>query len=123
MSAAIALHLIAAIPALLLGLIMLVLPKGTPRHKWTGRVWVLLIAVTSLSTIWIGEIDEGGGYSVIHLLSIWTLISVTLAIYFIRRGNRSAHRGFMVGTYLGLLGAAAGALAPGRIVSDFLFGG
>ena len=31
----------------------------------------------------------GGGYSVIHLLSIWTLISVTLAIYFIRRGNRS----------------------------------
>lgn len=123
MSPAIALHLSAAIPALLLGMLMLALPKGTPRHKWAGRVWVALIAITSFSTIWIGQIDDGGGYSLIHLLSIWTLISVSLGVYFIRRGNRRTHRGFMIGTYLGLLGAAAGALAPGRIAGTFMFGG
>jgi uncharacterized membrane protein len=29
------------------------------------------------------------------------------AIYFIRRGNVRAHRGFMVGTFAGLVGAGA----------------
>jgi len=122
MSFIVIVHLAGALPAMLMGLLILVMPKGTPRHKLAGRIWVALIAVTSISTIWISGINDGGGYSIIHLLSIWTLISVSLGIYFIRRGNRRAHRGFMIGTYLGLLGAAGGTLAPGRIISEFLFG-
>jgi uncharacterized membrane protein len=40
------------------------------------------------------------------------------AIHLIRRGNVRAHRGFMVGTVVGLLGAGAGALTPGRFLTQ-----
>jgi uncharacterized membrane protein len=65
--------------------------------------------------------SNGAGFSVIHLLSAWTLISLVCAIWFIRRGNVPAHKGFMVGTLLGLAGAGLGALAPGRFVAQLLF--
>jgi uncharacterized membrane protein len=46
------------------------------------------------------------------------------AIYFIRRGNVRAHRGFMVGTFAGLVGAGAFAmLTTGRGLNAMLFGG
>jgi uncharacterized membrane protein len=35
--------------------------------------------------------------------------------------QRRAHRGFMIGTFLGLAGAGLGALAPGRMLYAFLF--
>jgi uncharacterized membrane protein len=59
----------------------------------------------------------------IHLLSIWTLISLTLAVWFIRRGEVRAHKAFMVGTFLGLARAGLGAMAPGRALSRWLLGG
>ena len=67
------------------------------------------------------SIRDGAGFSVIHLLSAWTLVSLALAVHFIRRGNVRAHKGFMIGTFLGLAGAGLGALAPGRALYLFLF--
>ena len=55
------------------------------------------------------------------LLSAWTLIAMSAAIWHIRRGNVRAHKRFMIGTLLGLAGAGLGALAPGRFVSRLLF--
>jgi uncharacterized membrane protein len=46
----------------------------------------------------------------------------SLGVWFIRRGNVRAHKGFMVGTFIGLAGAGLGALAPGRFLSQFLVG-
>jgi uncharacterized membrane protein len=80
--------------------------KGTATHKLLGRVWVALMVAVALSSFWIFEIRRGAGPSLIHLLSVWTLISLALAVWFIRRGNVRAHRGFMVGSFVGL--AAAG---------------
>ncbi|HEX5613162.1 MAG TPA: hypothetical protein VFX67_10940, partial [Burkholderiales bacterium] len=60
------------------------------------------------------------GMSWIHALSAWTLISLACAVYFIRRGNVRAHKGFMVGTFLGLLGAGVAALAPGRLLLQWI---
>jgi uncharacterized membrane protein len=108
------LHLAAALLALVLGSVVLTLPKGTRRHKLLGRLWVGLMVLVAVSSFWIG-------FSWIHLLSIWTLISLACAIWFIRRGNVRAHRGFMIGTFLGLAGAGLGALAPGRMLYLFLF--
>jgi len=58
MSFIVIVHLAGALPAMLMGLLILVMPKGTPRHKLAGRIWVALIAVTSISTIWISGINE-----------------------------------------------------------------
>jgi uncharacterized membrane protein len=108
------LHLSAAVAALLLGATVLFLRKGTALHKALGRTWVVLMLVVAISSFWIFELRRGAGPSFIHLLSAWTLISLACAIYFIRRGNVRAHKGFMIGTFLGLAGAGLGALAPGR---------
>ncbi len=114
----IALHLGAALLALGLGLATLWLRKGTPLHKALGRTWAALMALAAVSSFWI---TRDGTFSWIHLLSAWVLVSLTCAIWHIRRGNVRAHQGFMVGTYLGLLGAGAGALAPGRALHFFFF--
>ena len=113
-------HLAAAILGLLIGAAVLARKKGTVSHKALGRVWVGLMLVVALSSFWILEIRDGAGFSVIHLLSAWTLVSLALAVYFIRRGNVRAHKGFMVGTFIGLAAAGLGALAPGRFLYQLL---
>ena len=114
------LHLTAALAALGIGSLVLARRKGTPSHKALGRVWLALMAGVALSSFWIFQIRDGAGPSFIHLLSAWTLISLACAIYFIRRGNVRAHKGFMIGTFLGLAGAGLGALAPGRALYRLL---
>ena len=109
-----ALHAGLAAAALCLGAAMLLRRKGTLSHKRLGRAWVTLMVAVALSSFWIFEIRRGEGPSPIHLLSGWTLISLALAVWFIRRGNVRAHRGFMIGTFIGLAAAGLGALAPGR---------
>jgi len=116
----IAVHLAAALPALALGGAQLARRKGTLPHKTLGWVWVALMALVALSSFWIFGFDRGAGFSVIHLLSVWTLISLACAIWFIRRGNVRAHKYFMLGTFLGLAGAGLGAVAPGRFLWQLL---
>ncbi len=114
-------HLAFALAALALGSVVLVRRKGTASHKMLGRIWASLMVAVALSSFWIFEIRQGVGPSFVHLLSVWTLISLACAIYFIRRGNVRAHRGFMIGTFFGLAGAGAGALMPGRALYAFFF--
>ncbi len=116
-----AIHLAAVVPAVVIGATQLLMPKGTRVHKVLGWIWVVAMLVVAISSFWILEIRQGAGWSVIHLLSAWTLISLACAIWYIRRGNVRAHQGFMVGTLLGLAGAGLGALAPGRFLAKFLF--
>ena len=116
-----AIHLAAVVPAVAIGATQLLMTKGTRIHKSLGWIWVLSMAVVAVSSFWIMELSKDGGFSVIHLLSVWVLISLACGIWFIRRGNVRAHRGFMVGTLLGLAGAGLGALAPGRFLAKLLF--
>jgi uncharacterized membrane protein len=116
---ALVLHLSSAIGALALGLTIMARPKGTASHRGMGRAWVGLMTTAALSSFWLTGLREG--FSVIHLLSLWTLIAMALAIYFIRKGDVKRHKGFMIGTFLGLAGAAIGALVPGRLLYRFFF--
>ena len=116
-----AIHLAAVVPAVAIGIAQMVMTKGTRVHRWMGWTWVLAMVVVATSSFLILELRKGAGWSVIHLLSVWTLTSLACAIWFIRRGNVRAHKGFMVGTLLGLAGAGLGALAPGRFLSVLLF--
>jgi uncharacterized membrane protein len=108
----IALHIALALTALAVGIWVLARRKGTAAHKRYGRLWVALIAGTALTSFFIFELR--GGLSWIHLLSAWTLVSLALAVWFIRRRNVRAHAGFMLGTFAGLAVAGGFALARGR---------
>ncbi|RLU00236.1 MAG: hypothetical protein D9N14_07020 [Ketobacter sp.] len=62
------------------------------------------------------------GYSPIHLLSVWVIFCVVKSVQGARSGNLRRHKAFAVGAYLGAVGAALGALAPGRMLNQMLFG-
>lgn len=115
-----ALHLTAALASLLVGGLVLMRRKGTASHKLLGRMWVALMVTVAVSSFWLLGLNRGS-FSWIHILSVWTLVSLSLAVYYIRRGNVRAHKGFMVGTFLGLVGAGVGAMAPGRTIYLFFF--
>lgn len=120
LSPAVLLHLGAVLPALAIGALNLARPKGTRPHRVLGWIWVALMSAAALSSFWIYSIRDGAGPSLVHLLSLWTLIALACAIYSIRRGNVRAHKAFMIGTFLGLLGAGLGAFAPGRLLAQLL---
>ena len=112
-------HTYSAIAALIIGCVVFLRKKGTPVHKATGRVWVLLMLFVAISSFWI---KSNGQFSWIHLLSIWTMISLTAAIVLIRKRNVRAHQGFMIGTFIGLFIAGGFTLLPARIMGQMIFG-
>jgi len=116
-----AIHLAAVAPALALGAYQLAAAKGTRPHRVLGWLWVGAMVVGAVSSFWIMEQRKGAGWSLIHLLSLWVLIALSLAIWHIRRGNVRAHKRYMIGTLAGLGAAGLGALTSGRFLNQFLF--
>lgn len=115
------LHLISVIPAMLLGLMIILNKKGTFFHKFIGRTWVGLMLVTSLSSFYI---KSEGTFSWIHVLSVVSLVSIAISIYAIRKGYIKMHRGFMIGAYCGAITAGFFAIViPGRFIHTLLFKG
>ena len=113
------LHLLAALLALGLGAANLALAKGTRRHRIVGWTWIAAMLWVSVSSFWIREL-EPGGFSWIHGLSVWTLFSMSVAIYGVRTGRVRLHAGFMTGTMAGAAVAGGFALAPGRFIGGVL---
>ena len=109
-----AIHLAAVVPAVGIGVWQLAARKGTQPHKLLGWIWVLAMAVAAISSFWI---SKAGGFSVIHLLSVFVLFNLASSIWHIRKGNVRAHKKFMVGTLIGLAAAGIGALMPGRFLA------
>ena len=107
----IAAHASGALLALVLGAVMVFRRKGDHAHRRIGRVWMALMYWVVLSSFGITRLDPGH-FSWIHLLSVWTFISLTVAWRAARRGDVQQHRGWVLGSYGGLLGAFAGAVAP-----------
>ena len=123
MTLMIALHIVAAVSSLILGIVVLSMPKGTPLHKLLGRIWVTIMAFVAAGSFSIRGLGEDGGLSWIHLLSAITLVSLVYAVIMIRRGNRRAHFSAMIGSFIGVQVAGIFTLAPDRIIGSFLFGG
>ena len=73
----------------------------------------------TVSSFWIRELNDGD-FSWIHLLTIWTMISMAAAILAIRRGRVRTHALFMAGTMIGALVAGGLAMMPGRFISEIL---
>ncbi len=112
-------HLVAAISALALGIVMLVRRKGTMSHKFWGRVWAGLMLTVAISSLWIPRFLH---LTWIHLFTLLTLVSLPLAIYKIRRGNVRAHASAMKGLFIGgVVVAGLFALVPGRFLGNILW--
>jgi uncharacterized membrane protein len=116
-------HAFAAFAALALGGVQLASPKGTPRHRVLGYVWVALMLVIAISSFWIQQIRLIGPFSPIHLLSILVLITVPLAVWHAHNHRVAKHRKVMVSLYVfALIGAGVFTLLPGRIMHAVVFG-
>lgn len=117
----IALHAIVASLALLLGAVNLIRPtRGDQLHRRVGRVWVLAMYGTVVSSFWIRELNPGG-FSWLHGLSLWTFVSLTIGLWAAVTGRIEVHRGFMRGTYIGTVAAFIGAVVvPQRDIPQLL---
>lgn len=121
---AIQIHVAAVIPAALLGAYLLARPKGTPRRRLLGKIWLALMVITALSSFLIHQINMFFGFSPIHLLSIFVLSGCWGAIVNARKHNIEAHKRIVRSLYFGgIVGAGAFTFFPGRIMNKVAFDG
>lgn len=119
------LHASGATIALALGAYQLIRRvKGDRRHRTIGAVWVVAMYWTVISSFFIQELNPGH-FSWIHGLSAFTFVTLSIGLWTAitargRAGRARTHRGFMTGSYLGLLGAFIGAVVvPARDIPQW----
>ena len=117
------LHAFAAMLAIILGGAQLAMKKGGMLHKLIGRAWVALMLLVAISSFFIYELRLWGAFSPIHLLSIWTILSVMMAVHYVRKGNIKRHAQIMKMLYIfALIVTGFFTFMPGRIMYQVLFG-
>lgn len=119
------LHAFAAMGGFVLGVVQLAVPKGTLSHRLLGWLWVVLLAVTAISSFWI----HGHGFRLwrdfgpIHLLSILVPIMLVIGVTRARRHRVRAHAITMTCIFIGaLVVAGLFTLVPGRVMHMVVFG-
>lgn len=120
------LHLATVLPAFIIGTYLLFSRKGSAIHKKLGRVYLCLMLVTAILTLFMSaQVSPTflGHFGFIHLLSILVLVIVPSAYHAARSGNVRLHRNNMIGLYFGgLIVADSFAIAPGRFLHQWLLG-
>lgn len=121
--ASVQLHVAAAVLALVVGVVIFLLPKGTGFHRALGWTWVssmIVVAATSVAMI----VDLKTGVNALHVFTAVTVVSLWAGLTGIRRGDVRQHAGSMIGLYVGgLIIAGAFAFIPGRTMWQVVFGG
>tara|TARA_B100001142_G_scaffold110_1_gene114 strand:+ start:1658 stop:2044 length:387 start_codon:yes stop_codon:yes gene_type:complete len=120
------LHLGSLVPAFVIGSYLLLNRKGTPVHKFLGKIYMGLMLFTAFITLFMEALVGPkflNHFGFLHLLSLFVLYTVPTAYTAIRVGNSKLHKRKMVGLYVGaLLVAGAFTLSPGRLIHTWLFG-
>jgi uncharacterized membrane protein len=117
--------------AFFLGIVQFTAPKGTLPHKTLGFVWIVLMGVIAVSSIFIRPAIVPGipitqWFSWIHIFTVITLYGVIQGSFFLLRGGPmlKRHAGPFMGMFIGgLIIAGAFAFLPGRIMHEVVFGG
>lgn len=124
-SLAIQLHVATVVPAAIAGAFLLASRnKGTPTHRLLGRIWLVLMVMTSASTFFIHELNVWAGLSPIHLLSVLTIAGCFQAYRMARNGRIKSHQRVVQQVYFGGIIIAGGfTLLPGRIMHRVVFDG
>ena len=120
---AIQLHAFAALAAFAIGALQLAAPKGTLPHRTIGWIWVVLMVIVAATSFWIHELRVWGSWSPIHLLGVFTLVTLLLAVVHARRHRVERHRNAMIAIFVGaLVIAGLFTLMPGRVMHAVAFG-
>ncbi len=116
------LHILAALGTVAVGGLIFSMRKGRTFHRAAGWTWVVLMATTAFSSLFIVGLN-GDVWSLIHLLSGWVLVTLPLAVYAARKHRVSVHRQAMTGMFVGgSLVAGAFTFLPGRLMWALFFG-
>lgn len=118
------LHIALALVALGLGPVALYRQRRDRVHKMFGYTWVICMVGVALSSFAITSFGVVGPFSPIHLLSIWTLWSLFIAIRHVINGRIVMHRLVMRNLYwYGLIIAGLFNFLPGRNTNRVFFEG
>jgi len=124
----IAVHMTAAIGAIVTGPVALWARKGAlqrPKlHRAFGYAWVTLMVATALSAIFIkvSGLPNISGYTPIHILIPVTLAGLVFAFYALAKGDIRRHRQTMQRLYFGAcIVAGMFTLAPQRLIGHFVW--
>ena len=114
-------HLLTIVVALALTPVMLLRPRGDRRHRVLGTIWVVAMLATALLSFGI-RVSNHGGFSVIHLLSLWVLAMAPVIWWSARTHRVAKHRGAVRGMVTGALLVAGFFTFPfGRLLGHWLF--
>ena len=120
------LHLGTVFPAFLIGTFLLLNRKGTPAHKVLGKIYMSLMLVTAIVTLFMSARVGPtllGHFGFIHLFSFLVFYFVPTAYLALRGGNIKKHRDSMIGLYVGGILIAGGfTFVPGRLLHSWLIG-
>jgi uncharacterized membrane protein len=117
-------HLVTAFAALFLGIVMLARRKGTGSHRVLGWCWVVLMAVTALSSAFIRDygMPNIAGFTPIHVFTVLVAVTLPRGIWAVRHGNVAGHRRAMTRLFFGAcVLAGIFTLLPGRFLGQLLW--
>ena len=115
-------HLTTILVATALTPVMLLRVQGDRQHRTIGKVWITAMLATAITSLFI-HVSGPGRFSVIHLLSFWTLFQVPLIWWTARHHNITRHRRAVHGMVLGALLVAGFFTFPfHRLLGNWLFG-
>lgn len=114
-------HAIAASLVILLAPVQVLRRRKDRAHRYIGRSWVVAMYLTCVSGMFIYSLT--GGFTIFHGLAIFTFGTTTLGVINARQGKMAAHRGNMIGGWVGALVAGGfAALGPTRDIPMWAVG-
>ncbi len=123
---AVKIHLATVLPAFAIGTwLIFASRKGTPLHRTLGVVYLVLMSVTAITTLFVHRLMPNSpffGLSPVHLLVQLTFFAVISALWAARRHDVAGHRRAMIMLYVGGMLIAGGlTLLPGRMLHAVFF--
>lgn len=115
------LHLATILTATALTPVMLLRVRGDRRHRMLGKIWVVAMLATAISSLFL-HVSGPGRFSIIHLLSLWTLVQAPLIWWTARHHDLVRHRRAVHGMVIGALLVAGFFTFPfHRLLGTWLF--
>jgi uncharacterized membrane protein len=114
-------HLLTILIALALTPVMLLGRRGDMRHRWLGRIWVVAMLATAVLSFGLTTINPGH-FSLIHILSAWTVIQAPIIWWSAATHRVTLHRRSVRGMVTGALLIAGVFTFPfNRLMGQWLF--